>query len=88
MKYTNQFPYIGNHPVKQINKTLARKIFNSGMAVYFHPSNLNLNNAWQNPILLGLGKHRPVDFDTILNEFEYYNCDGQRGHYTNFFINL
>ncbi len=73
---------------KRINKTMARKIYNSGGDVLFIPCLCNpLNNfynlgIWENKDLLG----QYDTFDNLVNHFEWYNCNNETGRYTAFYI--
>ena len=64
MKYSNNYITINNKQVKQINKTTAKNLFNNGETIFFHPCNMVLNNAWQNPMGIKIDKTEPL--------FKYY----------------
>ena len=74
--------------VKQINKTSARKRFENGETIYFHPSKMRFDNPWQNPVDVQKNGRwfKDYSFDTICNYFENYNCDSERGKYIHFFV--
>ena len=74
--------------LKQVNKTLARKLFSEGVTVYILPSNMRLNNTWTRPYDINSDMYdMTVDnFDKIVNSFEYYNCNNETGLYTHFLI--
>ena len=74
--------------LKQVNKTLARKLFNKGVTVYILPSNMRLNNTWGKPLDTNQEMYdMTVDnFDKIVNSFEYYNCSNETGLYSHFLI--
>lgn len=86
MKYTNEFIKIGNKQVKQINKTEAKKVYDQGHDLYLNACNMMLNNSWTSPMLLNNGSSEK--FETMVNEYEYYNCCSERGKYANYFINV
>ena len=99
MKYSNNYITINNKQVKQINKTTAKNLFNNGETIFFHPSNMRLNNFWQNPQGIKIDETEPLfklsdgykkiyQFDNVLNSFEYYNCCSERGKYANFFAQI
>ena len=71
--------------LKQVNKTLARKLFNEGMTVYILPSNMRVNNAWTRPLDINKEMY-DMSFDKIVNSFEYYNCSNETGLYSHFLI--
>ena len=74
--------------LKQVNKTVARKLFNKGVTVYILPSNMRLNNTWGKPLDINQEMYdMTVDnFDKIVNSFEYYNCSNETGLYSHFLI--
>ena len=69
--------------LKQVNKTVARKLFNKGVTVYILPSNMRLNNTWGKPLDTNQEMY-DMSFDKIVNSFEYYNCNNKTGLYTHF----
>lgn len=68
----------------RVNKTKARIKYNEGKTIYLIQDKMLFDNVWQSPC--------PVDnkgeqkFDTIVNEFRYYNCDSERGYGVKYFI--
>lgn len=90
MRYTNQILNFRDKQFKQANKTSARKAFNSGFTVLFHPSNMAFNNMWQMPFATVKNTENEIfsDFDKLCNEYEYYNCQDERGRYANFFVSI
>lgn len=74
---------------RQIDKRLARKCFDAGKQILLLSSNLCFNNLWQYPCPIrkedSYGKR---DFDHIVNDYTYYNCDAERGRYVHFYIKL
>lgn len=90
MKYTNQ---ILNHPdivggLKQINKTVAKKLFSEGVTVYLHPCNMAFTNKWGTPCPINKNREEGNEFDKIVDSFEMYNCIQELGKYANFFIKV
>ena len=83
MKYSNEFIKIGNQVVKQVNKTTANKLYESGKTIFLNACNMKLNNAWTSP--MPLNNESGEKFSTMVNEYEYYNCCSERGRYSNFF---
>lgn len=49
---------------------------------------MRFDNMWQSacPISKSTEQWIDQDFDKIVNEFTYYNCDNERGKYPNFFV--
>ena len=77
---------------KKVNKTQARKLYNNNKNVYIVPCKVypNYNNVWTQPIKLNkeeyIDKNYENDFDKIINNFEFYNCNTELGKYTSFYI--
>lgn len=76
--------------LKQVNKTVARKLFDNGTTVYLLASNMRLNNAWTKPhdINKSMYDTEYENFDKIVNAFEYYNCCNERGLYSHFLVEV
>lgn len=72
----------------QINKTAARKRFENGETIYFTPSKMLFDNPWQYPVNVQKNDKwfKDYSFDKICNQYEYYNCDAERGKYIHFFV--
>lgn len=86
MKYTGKILAIQGKKVKQVNKTLAKKHFDKGETIFLNACNMRINNSWSSP--MPINNENEKKFDTVVNEFEYYNCCNERGKYANFFIEL
>lgn len=71
----------------RVRKDVARKRFNEGRILYLTPSNVAASdsNLWIKPY--PINNRAGQDFDDIVNNFEYYNCNWELGYYTNFWIN-
>ena len=74
--------------VIRINKIQARKLYNEGKDVFFIPHKLNPENNFYN---LGIWENKDLwgqyeDFETLVNNFEHYNCTNETGLYTAFYI--
>lgn len=77
--------------VKQVNKTTARKLYNEGKTIYMHSCNMTLNNPWTSPYDINInGRYglANTSFDSMVLDFQYYNCDAERGKYANFFVEV
>ena len=69
----------------RVSKALARKAYNYGLRVYFCPCKLRPGFPW-NPEI-GIAKQDNDSFETVLNEFEFHNCDSNEvGRYTAFYM--
>ena len=79
LAYSNQYA--------RIRKDVARRLFNEGKTVYLTPSNIAASdhNLWIKPY--AINNRSKEDFDSLINRYEYYNCNYELGYYTNFWIN-
>ena len=67
----------------RISKREARRLYAEGCDLYFCPVNLNPESPWG---LLYSPGDRSVSFDDHVHLFEVYNCTGETGKYTAFYI--
>lgn len=71
--------------VERVDKRVARRLYNLGSKIYLLPCNCRLGSYW-------FGSGCPIDilghrsFEAQVNEFEYYNCDNERGRYASYYI--
>lgn len=74
--------------VTQISKRKARKYWEDGKTIYFHSSNLMFDCIWQHPMPAEKNGFSFVghSFDSVCDEYMYYNCDSERGKYIHFFV--
>lgn len=70
---------------QQIQKRTARKLYNEGKYIYLQSSNMQFDSMWQRPCIVSK-KESDMDFDALCNEFEYYNCDKERGKWIRFYV--
>lgn len=56
----------------RVNKIQAERLYYSNMGVYLLNAKMSPNNLYQKPTLSKIG-NTDVDFDKLLNNFEYYN---------------
>ena len=84
MRYTDEYITIEDKSVKQVNKTVAKCLYDKGETVYLNACNMRLDNMWTSPI--PLNNKAGEKFNTMVNAYEYYNCDNERGLYANFFV--
>lgn len=73
----------------RVNKRRARALYDAGSDVIITPVNIRLFGVWGVEALLT--KRRPYlsgnTFDTLVNEYEYYNCvDYCSGPYAAFYV--
>ena len=57
----------------RINKPEARKLYNLGRPIVVLPCKANPNSPWFSNSTVS--KESGRDFDTLVNEFIYYNCN-------------
>lgn len=70
----------------QVNKTLARRMFNNGATVYAKPCKQRITQWWE-PIAWNKQCYdENTTFDQLVNRFTYYNCGSQLGYYPQFFV--
>ena len=74
--------------VKQISKRTARKYWEEGKTIFFHPSNMMFDCIWQHPMSAEKNGYSFVgySFDSVCADYMYYNCDSERERYIHFFI--
>ena len=72
---------------RRITKTAARKVFESGERLVLCASNLRPFGPWHPEIEVTDIRDHWSDFNTLVNEFEYYNCSHPgEGRYASFYI--
>lgn len=69
----------------KVDKRTARKEFNKGNAIHLLPSRIAPGNLWVEP--LSVNKQCGKSFDTLINEYSYYNCNRETGLRVNYYIN-
>jgi len=79
LAYSNQYT--------RIRKDVARRLFKEGKTIYLTPSNVAASdsNMWIKPY--PINNRAGQDFDSVVNNYKYYNCCYELGYYTNFWIN-
>lgn len=74
--------------IQRIRKNQARKLYNEGKTIIIAPCNLNIYNPVYNSILsqtiVKIADNR--EFDNIINDFEWYNCNHEMGYYCSYYI--
>jgi len=79
---------------KYNNKRIARKAYNDGETIILYANKVEPNGVWISGYEMNKEdiKNRcgitSSDFDTVVNEFECYNCDYEMGYYTSFYVDV
>lgn len=68
----------------KVNKQKARKAYNSGKIVSLLPCKVRLGGTVITPVRIS--NEGGVAFDTMINSYEYHNCNNELGRYTHFYI--
>lgn len=70
--------------MKKIRKNTARKLYNMGKSILILPCKCHPGAMWLHGF--EIRKTDPKnDFDRLINEFEYYNCNAETGTYTAYY---
>jgi hypothetical protein len=72
--------------MQQVQKRTARKLFQEGEMIYLCPCNMHFDSAWQTPIVISKAESLGFTFDQLCNDYEYFNCDSERGRYVRFYV--
>lgn len=70
----------------KINKTKARKLFNEGKEIHLLPCKARFGGMWLGEGAVISNKILTSAFDTIVNEYIYYNCNNELGKYPAYYI--
>lgn len=70
----------------KIRKNTARKLFNDGRELTIIPCKCAPGSAWLTGFRICKNNLENADFDRLINEFEYYNCNSELGRYTSFYV--
>ena len=72
---------IGNY--LKIQKQTAMRYFNLGLPITICPCKLDPISRWG--VATTIDKHKG-DFDRLITNFEYYNCNNETGKYTAYYV--
>lgn len=72
--------------VVRVNKRKAEKLFLAGATILVLSCNMRFDNFGQHPCPLQKDNTHAVDFAQWVDEFEFYNCDSERGYYAKFYV--
>lgn len=75
---------------ERITKTQARAAYDKGLTVLFCPVNLRPFGAWRLDMKINKSfwSCDGLSFESVLDSFEYYNCDKETGKYAAFYIQV
>lgn len=68
----------------RINKTKAMGLYNNGSSIFIVPCNINPNNV--QGFGCTINKSCGKEFKTLVDEFEYYNCNSETGTYCAYYV--
>jgi len=73
---------------ERISKAKARKLFEQGKTIYIQSCNMTPVNPWQSAHEIDPAhyKEENYSFDSMVNNYEYYNTDCERGYYAAFYV--
>jgi hypothetical protein len=72
--------------MKKINKTQARKQYEAGNTIYLFPSKANINSPWWNGGMPINKNDQENSFDSVINSYEYYNCNNETGKIAAYYV--
>ena len=84
LEFTGEF-YGETITIKQIQKRTAKKLFETGETIYTTACNMHPFGVWTTCYVIKKDIDNKDTFDTIVNNFEYYNCNNETGLYTTFY---
>lgn len=88
MKHGEFYCHSMKATIVQIAKQMARRLYEQGKTIYLQSCNMRFNNMWQSacPMNKESCQWGERTFDSLVNEYTYYNCDHERGKYPNYFV--
>lgn len=88
MRYGEFYCHTLKATIVQIAKQRARRLYEQGKTIYLQSCNMRFNGMWQSacPIDKETRSWEEQTFDSLVNEYTYYNCDQERGKYPCFFV--
>nr|DAI42756.1 MAG TPA: hypothetical protein [Caudoviricetes sp.] len=73
----------------RVNKRRARALYDAGSDVIITPANIRPFNPWRTHVRISSRRQCGcnVTFDSIINEYEYYNCNSNEvGRYPAYYV--
>lgn len=71
--------------IVQVQKRTARKLFESGETIYIQACNMQPFGVWSTCYDINKDRSDGATFESIVNNFEYYNCNAETGYYATFY---
>ena len=73
---------------ERVDKKTARRAYNNNLTVIFCPVNLSPFSPWGLDMPMNKENYNcnGIEFEKLINEFEFYNCNSETGRYTAFYI--
>lgn len=71
--------------LQQIQKRTAKKMYENGETVYLQTRNFSPFGVWSQCFDVDKERSANESFDSVINAFEYYNCNSESGLYTTFY---
>lgn len=71
---------------RRINKATARKVYDNGKTIFMQSCNIRFDSMWQSAC--PITPDGTTSFDSVVNAFQYYNCDSERGRYPHYYIEV
>lgn len=70
----------------RITKKQAATRYENNQNIYLLPCKMNPENMYQKPMQFNRMNSKHNNFDSIINSYEYYNCNYELGYYVAFYI--
>ena len=81
-KMNNNNVTINGAGYRRISKAAARKVYAAGLHLILCPVGMRPDTPWH---IEAFVEHRNESFDSVVNAFEYFNCNAETGYYTAFY---
>lgn len=71
--------------IRQLRKSAAKKMWEDGQTIYLLPSSVYFDSEWITPMPTSKGTSHHDTFESLIDEFAYYNCNNQFGRRIHYF---
>lgn len=74
--------------ITRVRKPMAKSLYDCGLTIYLLPNKINPNNSWIKPTSISVYQRDDYkyDFEYILNQFRYYNCNNELGKDIHYYV--